>query len=182
MTVSPEFELIRQKYHEVFGAEFSPEYSSYFLHHRGAVLGYRRAGERRLFVEQYLDEPVEVVAARALGRPVARNSVVELGNLASSDAMAMVALWGAAANDLEGGSDIAVATLTAPLRAMLQRLGLPIAVLGPARPERLPAANIDAWGTYFSFDPQVCAGVVGAGRVAIDAFLGRRQCRRALSA
>ena len=119
--------------------------------------------------------------ARALARPVARGSIVELGNLASSNAVAMIELWRTAANDLAGSSDIAVATLTAPLRAMFLRIGLPIAVLGPARPERL-ATQSDTWGSYYSFDPQVCVGAVTEGKAAIDAFMERRHARKALRA
>jgi hypothetical protein len=169
--------MIRQRYKDVFGAAISPGFTHYILSGRGASLGYRRAGEETLFVERYLDEPVEAVVGRALLRPVSRSQIIELGNLAATNAIAMIQLWGAAANDLGGLDEIAVATLTAPLRKMFRRIGIPIAVLTHADPERLGASIVD-WGTYYAFDPQVCVGAIAEGQAAIEQFLSRRFQRK----
>ena len=128
------------------------------------------------FLEAYLDAPVEDLAAIALGRPVARRQIVEIGNLAAVNPLAMIALWGAAANDLAALGDVAVATLTAPLRAMFRRIGIPIAAIAPARGERLGSAA-SAWGRYYDQDPWVCAGVIANGQAAINCFLERRAGR-----
>lgn len=178
MAAIAEFSLIRRKYHDVFGASLAPAFASYM--HRGdcadsgAALGYKRAGEEPLFLEAYLDEPVEALVSRAFGVTVARDRIVEIGNFAADNALAMVELWGTAANDLGGQGEVAVATLTAPLRRMFARIGLPIQVLAPATLDRL-AAEPAEWGSYYELDPQVCAGRIAEGQHALTAFLRRRQ-------
>ncbi len=178
MAVHAEIPLIRQRYHDVLGASLTPAYRSYLSRQsRGAstaALGYRRAGAEPLFLERYLDQPVEAAVSATFGQPVEREAIVEIGNFAADNAMAMIALWGDAANDLGGSSEVAVATLTAPLRRMFARIGLPLKVLGPALASRLGDEAGD-WGHYYQLDPQVCAGIISAGQQAISTFLQRRQ-------
>jgi hypothetical protein len=141
---------------------------------KGAALGYRRAGQQRLFLEQYLDEPVETAVSAALGRSVAREQIIEIGNLAASNAWSMIALWGEAANDLGGSCEVVVATLTASLRRMFGRVGVPIVEVAAADPSRLGVAAAD-WGAYYDTDPRVCAGPIADGHRAIAAFMARRR-------
>ena len=182
MSQAADTSLIRRKYQDVFGASIAPAFGSYLSQESdgraGAVLGYRRAGEEPLFLEAYLDRPVEAEVVRAFGHSVPRNAIVEIGNFASDNALAMIELWGAAANDLGGSNEVAVATLTAPLRRIFTRIGIPIAVLAPALPGRLGEASAE-WGRYYETDPRVCAGIIADGQEAIAAFLGRRARRRA---
>lgn len=181
MLAGQETGIVRRKYRDVFGAELSPCFNSFLNNSgnsgRGAVLGYRRAGIDPLFCEQYIDGTMEAVVSAALGRAVARHDIVELGNFASDNAIAMVELWGDAANDLGGASEIAVATLTAPLRHMFARIGVPVVPLAPARPECLDG-DAAIWGSYYRQDPWVCAGVIAQGQAAIAAFLARRRRAR----
>ena len=182
MTPGDEFGMIRQRYRDCFAAELSPGFSDY-IHRPGtggstAALGYARAADAPLFLEAYLDAPVEDLASIALDRPVARRQIVEIGNLAAVNPLAMIALWGAAANDLAALGDVAVATLTAPLRAMFRRIGIPIAAIAPARGERLGSAA-SAWGRYYDQDPWICAGIIADGQAAINCFVERRAARQA---
>jgi len=175
-------DLICRKYREVFGASIQPAFASWqetgASGKTSAALGYRRAGADPLFLEAYLDAPVEDLVSERLGRSIAREAIVEIGNFASDNALAMIELWGAAANDLGGQSEVAVATLTAPLRRMFARIGLPFTVIAPARPDRLEAGSTD-WGSYYELDPQVCMGLIAEGQHAIGAFLARRKLRQA---
>lgn len=170
-------ELIRRRYEETHGANPGLGYRCTF--HVGreaearAALGYRRADETTLFLEAYLDVPVEALLAAAFDRPVSRHDVIEIGNLAADDAFAMVALWGQAANDLGTMGEIAVATLTTPLRRMFARMGVPLKVLAPALATRV--TNSGAWGRYYETDPWVCAGVIAQGQAAITRFMARRE-------
>ena len=173
MPATPNFELIGRKYRDVFNAAAPRGYAQWMAAGDGAALGYRRAGAEPLFLETYLDQPIEDVVGVALGRRVAREAIVEIGNFAADNALAMVELWGNAANDLGGASEVAVATLTAPLRRMFARIGLPVVELAPARPERLGQAAA-AWGSYDAQDPVVCMGMIAEGQAAITAFLARR--------
>ncbi|MDH4172762.1 MAG: thermostable hemolysin, partial [Betaproteobacteria bacterium] len=51
-----------------------------------AAAGYAAAGAQALFLEQYLDRPIEQALGAAVGRPLARGSIVEVGNLAAVSA------------------------------------------------------------------------------------------------
>jgi len=172
----PQRRLVRETYSKAFGAHIDPASHQFLSETRAegplAVLGYTRAGAEPLFLERYLNRPVETLIAAAFSCEVPRNQVVELGNLAACNGWAAVRLWSRAANDLGAEMEFAVATLTAPLRAMFTRIGLPIAVLGPALPapdERL------RWGSYYEADPQVCAGRIAAGQDAIARFFANRR-------
>lgn len=171
-------DLICRKYREVFGASVQPAFTNWqqkgSADKASAALGYRRAGPDPLFLEAYLDDTIEDLVSARLGRRVERGAIVEIGNFASDNALAMIELWGAAANDLGGQSEVAVATLTAPLRRMFARIGVPVVRIAPARPERL-AGDAAAWGSYYRHDPWVCVGVIAEGQAAINAFLARRR-------
>jgi hypothetical protein len=55
------------------------------LYHRAelvGVAGLRPAGDKKLFIEQYLDRAIETEIAQHVGVPVARATVLEIGNLA----------------------------------------------------------------------------------------------------
>jgi len=180
MPATPHFELIGRRYREVFGASARPSFSEWMQAGgvAAAALGYRRGSSGPLFLEVYLDRPVEELVSEALGRQVARDAIVEIGNFAADNAIAMVELWGRAANDLGGNGEVAVATLTAPLRRMFARIGLPITPIARADPARLENASAE-WGSYYATDPMVCMGVIAEGQAAIAAFLARRQRKAA---
>ena len=166
-------DFVDHVYRREYGAERAAVFASYFAGTSGAVLGYRRAEEEPLFLEAYLDRPIEDCLRLEFGRHVARGAIIEIGNLASTNAMAMIGLWGAAANDLGARGEVVVATLTRSLRAMFRRIGIVIHDLGPVDPSRLGDASA-AWGSYYAQDPHVCAGDIRQGQAAIAAFLGRR--------
>lgn len=171
----PQRRLVRETYSKAFGARIDPASHQFLTETRTegpvAVLGYTRAGAEPLFLERYLDRPVEALVAAAFGCKVPREQVVELGNLAACNGWAAVRLWGRAANDLGAEMEFAVATLTAPLRAMFARIGLPITMLAPACPAPAERAR---WGSYYQADPQICAGRIAAGQEAIACFFANR--------
>lgn len=170
-------DLVTRRYLHVYGAQVRAFYSETMAVSREgnprAVLGYRRAGAEKLFLERYLDAPVETCVSQALGRPMPRESVIEIGSLAADDAFAMVALWASAANDLGGSCEVAVATLTAPLRRMFTRIGVPLHVLAAATLERV--GDTGEWGSYYESEPMVCAGLIAPGQQAITTYLASRR-------
>ncbi|HTN15903.1 MAG TPA: thermostable hemolysin [Sphingomonadaceae bacterium] len=182
MPLTIDMSLIRRRYKDAFGASLAPSFRHYLAHGpesaAAAVLGYRRAEEGVLFLEAYLERPIEALLTETFHRPVSRRDVVEIGNFAADNAIAMIRLWGAAANDLAGGSEIAVATLTAPLRRMFNRIGVPLAEIALATPDALGASAAE-WGRYYETDPRVCAGMIREGQGAISAFLTRRDRQEA---
>lgn len=166
--------LHERRYHAAFGADFRPAFDHWLGSSDRGSLGFRRAAHEPLFVEHYLDAPIELKVSDALGRQVNRDVIVEIGNFAAGNAMAMIDLWGHAANDLGGANEVAVATLTAPLRRMLERVGVPLVELGRARAECLGAAAA-TWGSYYEQDPRVFAGVIADGQLALSKFFSLRR-------
>jgi hypothetical protein len=174
--------LVRRRYAAVHGAATLLDYP----HYRAvgdqvaprAVLGWRRAADRPLFLETYLDAPIEQVVGTALGRPVARASIVEIGDHASCSGPATLALWAQTARLLCDEADVGVAVLTGTLRRMFARIGLPVVELAPADPSRLPA-GAGQWGRYYDADPVVCAGEIATGRLALEGWLAaQREARQ----
>ena len=163
--------LIHDRYAAIHGAIPASDYPAYLTIGAPdlpqATLGYRLADGGALFLEAYLDRPIEALLTEVLGRPVPRTRIVELGDHASHRAGATMTLWREAAAALAGQADVAVAVLTRPLRSMFERLGLDLIELAPARIEALGEAG-SAWGRYYQTDPVVCAGDIGACRAMLD--------------
>lgn len=169
-------ELVARRYAEVHRATLRFEYPSIqmqkCLGETKAALGYRRADTGALFLETYLDAPIESVLQTTFGREFARRDIVEIGNLASCNAASMVALWASTANDLGSDAEIAVAVLTAPLRAMFGKLGIPLVHMLPADPSRLSKSRGD-WGDYYKNEPLICAGLIAEGQKRLSHFAAR---------
>lgn len=128
-----------------------------------AAAGVRLADEGPLFLERYLDQPLEAEVSRMAGTDLERKSMVEVGNLASLSAgsariMIIAVTWLLAARGLQWVAFTGAATLI----NSFQRLGLVPTVLAPADPGRLQGQG-DQWGTYYDQRPQVYAGNIGYG-------------------
>jgi hypothetical protein len=173
----PIVEFIQQRYAAEHGANAPVAYSSFISRmrtdERGAALGYCRASEGPLFLETYLDAPVEQVLRPALGIDLPRSAIVEIGSLAGNSCTSLLSLWQRAAHELSADAQLGVAVLTRPLRGMLRRLGIALHELAPADGSRLGAAQAQ-WGRYYDTDPVVCAGSLQQGRLQLDRFLARR--------
>ncbi|MDX1375083.1 MAG: thermostable hemolysin [Burkholderiales bacterium] len=128
-----------------------------------AAAGYAPAHADALFLEQYLDQGIEQVLAAALGRPVARSGIVEVGNLAAASAgMARVLVPQLARHLHRLGYRWVAFTATRALRNAFARLGLRPLPLAAADPTRLPDAGA-SWGSYYAQDPMVMAGRIALG-------------------
>ncbi len=139
-----------------------------------AAVGVRAPADAApLFLERYLDVPVEQALASRVRRPVLREDVAEVGNLAGAAPGSGRALPAVLAAWLEGRSiPWAVFTGTTALRNGFLRLGARLVDLGPADPARLGAERAQ-WGSYYGTMPRVAAVPVGDLLVAaaIDPFL-----------
>ncbi len=116
------------------------------------------------FSECYLDTPVDEVLSGVWHSPVCRQNIFEVTSLASSAPHAVGPfLRKIIACGEASGFEWAFFTATAPLKGLLDRLGLPLMPLAAASSSRV--ANPDAWGSYYAFAPSVYAvhrEVVGA--------------------
>jgi hypothetical protein len=177
MTPNP-VNFIQTRFAAVHGARAPVGYARFMSRMRsgqhGAALGFRRASEGRLFLEAYLDGPVEQLLAQRLGWQVQRARIVEIGSLAANSPQELIKLWCSAACELIEDSDVGVAVLTRRLRVMLRRIGITLHELAPALPDRLGAAGAE-WGSYYSNDPVVCAGELADARRQLAKFMARRR-------
>ena len=138
---------------------WSPWLVALFRHDRPiAAAGYRRAGEP-LYLERYLDAPIEAtISAAHPGRAIARDSIVEVGHFASAYPGDGRRLWRPLARHLATLECHWVTfTATRELQTLFAHFGLVAPSLGRANPARL-GASAGAWGRYFEHKPLVLAG------------------------
>ncbi len=161
--------FIRETYARAYGARidsFMPKIM-YVTDAQGqyrAVMGFRLAGQEALFLEQYLDDPIEDVISRYLGRPVKRSEIVEVGNLAEAEpGGARMALIGGTAYLWSLGCRWLVFTGVSRMRNSFRRLGLDIWELMAADERMLPPEEVAKWGTYYDGNPVVCFGDIKQG-------------------
>jgi hypothetical protein len=164
-------ELSAAEYRSHFQCELRHFYPSYLCLERAgtliAVCGYRSALDS-LFLEQYLDAPVEQLISDRLEIPATRDGIVEIGGFAVlRRALALPFIAALAPIFQQKGFSYAVCTATLPVRQCLRALSIPTVMLGKADPHRLRAGLTD-WGDYYRNRPAVIAG-------SIDATLERLQ-------
>jgi hypothetical protein len=134
-----------------------------------AGLGYTLPDAEPLFVEQYLDHPVEREIALRLGIPVQRNQVVEVGNLAAVGPGAARRLIVAMTGLLHRMDRTwVVFTSTRSLLNSFARLQIATLPLADADPGRLPDRG-RSWGTYYRNHPQVMTANIPLGYVHLAA-------------
>jgi hypothetical protein len=136
-----------------------------------AAAGYRDAVDGPLFVERYLDAPVERVLQQHLGHDGAlpREGIVEVGNLAALPLQGRRIIVALAAHLMQLRRRWVVSTLTRPLRLLFARLGVQPIELARADPSRL-GFEAAGWGSYYAHDPIVCAARLP---LAASRLLGR---------
>lgn len=156
--------FIHTRFAQIYGADvrwFMP-FLLYLAHlgegHALAAMGYRFADCGPLFLESYLDAPVEVV----LGRP--RSEIIELGNLAAAQPGMlrwMILVLEAFLREL-GGTQV-VFTGTTSLANSFRRMGVRLTPLAEADPARIPDAR-RYWGSYYEHRPMVFVGTLDTDR------------------
>ncbi|MET0357288.1 MAG: thermostable hemolysin [Cellvibrio sp.] len=123
-----------------------------------AAVGLVPASSGELFVEQYLSQPVEKVISEKLGVSVARNQIVEIGNLVSTWKGSSLLLFIVIGEVMERlGYRYVIFTGTREVKALLARLRYSPVVLADANPAALADGGC-SWGTYYSNNPQVMFG------------------------
>ncbi|MET0380132.1 MAG: thermostable hemolysin [Spongiibacteraceae bacterium] len=158
--------FIQSAYQRVYGAQLS-EFMPLLLELRNAggcqaALGMRPATIMRpgavatpLFLENYLDQPVEQVIAGRVGRPVARGDVVEIGNLAAATRGASPLLFLITAAALEAARYRWLTfTATAQVEKLVTRLQYAPLLLSDVDPARL-GERVHSWGSYYETLPRV---------------------------
>ena len=143
-----------------------------------AAAGYR-AASAPLFLERYLEAPVEALLACQAGaaKTPTRADIVEVGHLAaarSGEGRRLIMLLGP--HLAEQGFEWVVSTLTTELRQLFLRIGVTPLTLGLADPAVLGAEEARAWGSYYEHRPVVLAGHLPQ---ALQQLARRRAAREA---
>lgn len=176
---------INNKFEASYGATLS-EYLPLFLTMRCADQLSGAAGisvasvEQSLFLEQYLDLPIEQELTRSLGSEIERQDIVEIGNLVATTSGASRIVFIVLASLLyEAGFEWMAFTATKPLLASLQKLDFNYHSLGRAQSSRLTTNSAANWGSYYQNEPEVVAGRLSC---AMDIINSRKlfRCIQAL--
>ena len=146
-----------------------------------SAIGVRDASNTRLFLEHYLEVPIETAIATQANKPqqqMVRKQIVEVGNLASTDRSASRRLFEFLALHLiQNGYQWIVFTGCTSLRHVFKRMRLELISLGNADQERLPK-KMGSWGRYYNNNPQVMAGLLSGGLdLALKACTGMPKAR-----
>lgn len=157
--------LIEKAYLREYGSDLLEHYPTLMSVHDTdqtvmAAVGFRPAGQHSLFLEQYLDRPIEEVISERAGEPIERARIVEIGNLASGGGGASIFLFVALAAYLRQHSfEYAVVTATKSLRRSFNFLGFSPMELASASAQKLRNGG-SSWGTYYTRQPKVVASAI----------------------
>ena len=123
-----------------------------------AAFGMRKASEAPLFLERYLDSPVETVFSQRFNRNITRNQITEIGNLAVANPRnAGVLIAHVIQHSLDIGMEWCVATAHHSLQNGLIKGGRDVFALQGADKNRLSPSELVTWGSYYDNAPQVVA-------------------------
>lgn len=147
----------------------------------GAVVGIRAAQTGNLFLEQYLDKPVEQSVATVFRTPVDRDQVVEIGNLTSAMRGFASSMFAVLATVLHrAGYRWVVCTVTPKVAVALRNVGYESKVICRANPARLQLGSA-GWGNYYASRPQVIAGDVASAARTLESDPGAMYLVRQLA-
>lgn len=130
--------------------------------------GLQLARDEPLYLEQYLEQPIEDAIACGLGIQTGRERIIEVGNFACltpGNARLMFAALTCLLCD--NALDVVVFTGTARLRNSFHRLHLEPVELASAEPHRV-GEDAHAWGAYYQCQPRVMAGDLNLGRQVLS--------------
>lgn len=137
-----------------------------------AAVGFRPAGDERLFLEQYTVAPIEESLSQIYSRTIRRRQIAEIGNLASSGGGASIFLFMAMASHLNNkGIGHAVVTGTDYLHKKFINLGLNPQKICDATPEAV-SGKTEQWGSYYDTNPRVLTGSITDSLTRLKAALG----------
>ena len=160
--------VVYRRHYDATVAQWAPTLVTLCVDGRLAAAAGYRVAQGPLYLEHYLDAPVERAIAAHAGRPVARASVVEVGHFASMQPGEGRRLMLFLARHLATtGCDWVVSTATRELRELLIRVGVTPFALAPADPGRLPDRGA-AWGCYYAHAPVVVAGHLRRGLATLE--------------
>jgi len=128
-----------------------------------AAVGYRYANSSALFLEQYLDKPIERIISTQMGQTVKRDEIVEVGNLACARpglARSMIVELTSLLRFC--GFNWVAFTGTNELLNSFKKLKLHPHIIATADEAKLKFSE-SSWGTYYQSFPSVMYGNINEG-------------------
>lgn len=123
-----------------------------------AACGFISAAAGPLFLEAYLDQPIEKVISAHTGLPVRRDDIVGVGNFSVTEPGTARYLITAIVDRLHATSkQWAVFTAVPVVRNAFIKMGLNPVILGEPDKNRLSAEEQAEWGSYYAQKPQIMA-------------------------
>jgi len=125
-----------------------------------AAAGFTLGHRNKLFLEQYLDFPLEKAASAVIGKQMKRSDFVEVGNLAGAIPGAAHLIILSLAEYLSSiGHQWIAFTLTKSMVNAFQAIGLePLALIDAHHSST--STQCDDWGSYFETQPKVMVGAM----------------------
>ncbi len=157
-------DYIKEKYKQIYQArisEFLPLLLSMnYSRDPQAVVGLKPGSCGHMFLEQYIEMPIEQGIASLARQPVDRHSVVEIGNLVATQRGSSQLLFIILTAVLEeAGYRWMVFTATPQVEKLIRRLDFNPLVLASADPGKL-GAQARNWGNYYDTQPRVNVGSI----------------------
>jgi hypothetical protein len=123
-----------------------------------AVCGLHSAATEKLFLESFLDKPIEALLSAHTGVPVKRTDIVEIDNFSVAQ-IGMSRHLVTAINDqlYFTAKQWAVFTATPALHDVFVDLGLSPEILADTDINLLTPEDQQAWGSYFEQNPRIMA-------------------------
>jgi hypothetical protein len=145
--------------HQASITEFMPQHFTIQCENSiAAVAGIRKAKDHNLFVEHYLDRPIEQELSQTHMRPIDRNGIIEIGNLVSTKAGASQLIFILLTAVLyEANYRWAIFTATEQVEQLLKTCPFRLYSLGKADASRL-GKNAAQWGNYYENNPRLLTG------------------------
>jgi hypothetical protein len=135
-----------------------------------AAAGIQPANTAPLFLEQYLDNPIEQVLSSRYGKTIGRHEIFELCNLAALRPGVTQLIYLIMAGVMaRTGLDYAVFAGTKQVAKGVSKLGFCMESIVAADPARL-GADAANWGSYYANEPHVMVLDVRKSMAAINAL------------
>jgi len=123
-----------------------------------AALGLRPGHHRPMFLEQYLDSPIEQQIAKFSKQPIDRCALIEVGNLAVTHRGAGLLLFVILTMLAAEASYVwMIFTVTEEVEKLIRKLGFDLHYLIAADPARVKGGT-ENWGRYYDNNPRVMVG------------------------
>ena len=123
-----------------------------------AAFGMRHAAQEPLFLEQYLDTPIEYLLSSQLNKTITRDEITEIGNLAVANPRnAGILIAHVIQQSLDMQVKWCVATAHRSLQNGLIKGGRDVFALHAADVGKLPKNEQALWGSYYDNQPQIVA-------------------------